>query len=454
MPVKGVAESGFSFQEHNGDEPFRWTNGAAKLLVPVDAARAPQRLWVSIETFRPQATLIPFQVLVDGESLFDGKVPLGKFAVALDLSAHRFSQEAAIELKSGTFAPTGVMDGGKNTDARRLGVQVKGVMLQRDDVGPPGLEKGLTLRGRAWDQQGKPLAGMLIDARPLIRPPAKNSAGPPVLRGIPGRSFTGEQGEFCMGPLPAGEYVVAPRNPDGQTLIYGHKPRAVPDVFVSQFVRLPAADARPLEFRGLPYVTLEIQYSDPAGRPVPGFPVFVYGQLPGTHGFSVSEGGNGKGRAVLRAPKGLERATVSAPIDEHTAFRCRRSKDAPLGNNFQLELGTLTGDLRQIAIVCYRAPVLVVRASAADGRPIPDFNPRVDYPPDKAALPNIRFSVDQQGHVAFRKQDDGRWRSRFGLLPDESFTLSIKAPGYQPRSATFSLPEGAVKELDVKLKKL
>ena len=32
-----------------------------------------------------------------------------------------------------TFVPKGVMDGGKNTDARVLGVQVRGVMLKRDD---------------------------------------------------------------------------------------------------------------------------------------------------------------------------------------------------------------------------------------------------------------------------------------------------------------------------------
>jgi hypothetical protein len=40
-----------------------------------------------------------------------------------------------IELRSETFVPKGVMDKGKNTDTRMLGVQVKGVMLQRDAKG-------------------------------------------------------------------------------------------------------------------------------------------------------------------------------------------------------------------------------------------------------------------------------------------------------------------------------
>lgn len=127
--VDGVAESGFHFQEQTDSVPFRWTNGAAKLLVPINTRHPPQRLWVSIETFRPKRGPVRFQILVDGKLLFDGTVPTGKWETTVDLSSHEFTDRAFIELRSETFFPKGVMDQGLNTDTRQLGVQVKGVML-------------------------------------------------------------------------------------------------------------------------------------------------------------------------------------------------------------------------------------------------------------------------------------------------------------------------------------
>jgi hypothetical protein len=132
--VKGVAESGFHFQEYTDSVPFRWTNGDAKLLVPISPRRPPQRLWISIETFRAKPTTVRFQVLVDDSAVFDGSVPLGSWEETFDLSSHRFSKQAMIEIRSATFVPKGLMDGGKNTDTRVLGVQVKGIMLQRGDM--------------------------------------------------------------------------------------------------------------------------------------------------------------------------------------------------------------------------------------------------------------------------------------------------------------------------------
>jgi hypothetical protein len=130
--VAGVKESGLHFQEYNGSEPFRWTNGNAKLLVPISVKRPPQRLWVSIETLRPKPTKVRCQVLVDDVPVFDGSAPLGKWEKDFDLSSHPFSKQVLIELRSETFIPKRLMDGGKNTDTRVLGVQVKGIMLQRD----------------------------------------------------------------------------------------------------------------------------------------------------------------------------------------------------------------------------------------------------------------------------------------------------------------------------------
>ncbi|MGO8745143.1 MAG: carboxypeptidase-like regulatory domain-containing protein [Thermoguttaceae bacterium] len=456
VPVKGVAESGFSYQEKNGLVPFRWTDGAAKLLVPVDAEHPPQRLWVSIGIYRPEPASVPCHVLVDGISLYEGPVPIGRWAINLDLSSHSFSEQAAIELQSGTFLPKGRMSGGTYTDPRTLGVQVNGVMLERDDVGPPDADKGLTLRGRALDQQGKPVAGMVVGAR--ISPAfarklhAQKPAGTPLPQDVPSLALTSEQGEFRMGPLPAGDYEVRPRNDCGDTLIEGRKPCPPPDLFLPQEVTLPQASAQAVEIRGVPSVTVEVQFTDPAGKPVPRFALGLTG-VQGGKPFWTDERPQGNGHVVLRAPKGLERAALQTPSGENTACRCRTSKSAPLSNRTPVELGTLTADVRDITIVCYRVPVLLVRALTEDGEPIRDFKPRVDYPPGKAPFEHeMYFAGGARGSVVFQKQDDGRWRSRYFLLPDEPFTLTIEAPGYKPRSGKLSLPEGAVKELDVKLK--
>jgi hypothetical protein len=131
--VEGVSESGFHFQESTDGEPFRWTNGAAKLLVPISTKRPPQQLWLSIVVFRPKVAPIRFQLLVDDELVFDGLAPPGKWEPSFDLGSRRFSKQVLIELRSEAFVPKGVMDDGKNTDKRMLGVQVKGIVLRRDD---------------------------------------------------------------------------------------------------------------------------------------------------------------------------------------------------------------------------------------------------------------------------------------------------------------------------------
>src|ERR1700694_6001080 len=41
-----VTESGFHYQEYNDNQPFRWTGGAAKLIVPIDDKKPPHHMIV------------------------------------------------------------------------------------------------------------------------------------------------------------------------------------------------------------------------------------------------------------------------------------------------------------------------------------------------------------------------------------------------------------------------
>ena len=131
--VEGVAESGFHFQEEFASKPFRWTNGQGKLLVPINRKRPPQGIWVCLEALRPQAMPVNLQIMLDGTAIFNGFVPPGNWEKTLDLTFHTFSDAAMIELRSATFVPGGTMNADRHPDRRVLGVQVKGIMLSRDD---------------------------------------------------------------------------------------------------------------------------------------------------------------------------------------------------------------------------------------------------------------------------------------------------------------------------------
>jgi hypothetical protein len=75
----------------------------------------------------------------------------------------------------------------------------------------------------------------------------------------------------------------------------------------------------------------------------------------------------------------------------------------------------------------------------------------VGYAPPKAPEAKRRRPDGIEGDVAFVREDDDRWRSASFILPDEPITLTVEAAGYKPKSQKLSLPEGAVKELNVTL---
>jgi beta-lactamase regulating signal transducer with metallopeptidase domain len=92
--------------------------------------------------------------------------------------------------------------------------------------------------------------------------------------------------------------------------------------------------------------------------------------------------------------------------------------------------------------VQFTAPSLLVKVTVQDGRALKGVKVTVDLPPELKHLhPTITPS----------EQNDGRWRCSF-LPRDDEFTLTVAAPGFQPSSQKLTLPEGAKKEVTVKLK--
>ena len=124
--VPGVREAGFHGPETAGETAFRWTDGAARLAVPVDSGAPPARLRVDlIFTGKEGGELT---VSVGGEVLFRGVPPAGAWSRTFDLESVPKAGEAVIELASDTFVPRKTLPGSR--DARTLGVAVAGIWLE------------------------------------------------------------------------------------------------------------------------------------------------------------------------------------------------------------------------------------------------------------------------------------------------------------------------------------
>jgi serine/threonine protein kinase len=125
----GVAESGFHVQQYaqNG-QPFRWTNGNGRLVIPIDRAKLPQALRVQLFPYRPanapQATV---WILVNQHELLQRTLPRQRWEQTFDLAGIDLGDSVVVEILSDTFVPAEIKDAGP--DSRVLGVDVRGVTL-------------------------------------------------------------------------------------------------------------------------------------------------------------------------------------------------------------------------------------------------------------------------------------------------------------------------------------
>jgi hypothetical protein len=283
--------------------------------------------------------------------------------------------------------------------------------------------------------------------------PAKQPIEMPVSDYVRRSEVSNERGDFALAPLPAGEYqmIVSDHPRTGSSPDRVRRP--VPDAFLHQKVTLEQGrSTQSVEIRAVPHVVVEIQQLDSAGKPKKTHAITLWGRS-GDSGYWTDGRPDADGKILIKAPKGLGEAELSLSTNEHGATRFRWAKDGPLFNDRRIRLGTLSSDRKGLSVIYYTSPIVLVRAAAEDGAPIKEFKPHVFYAKHKRTdHQGGRWLSGIEGDVNFEKQEDGRWRSE-QLLPDESFILTVEAEGYQLWSERFSLPEGAIKELDVRLKK-
>jgi serine/threonine protein kinase len=131
-PDPDIEESGFSFPEFTKGQPFRWTDGHGRLVIPLRKGEVARALEVKLGAYRLGRGRVKVKIALNEKAVFDDTIPQGSnWEKTFDLVGIDLGAEAAVDITSDTFAPLGspVGNGKVSDDARVLGVQVFGITL-------------------------------------------------------------------------------------------------------------------------------------------------------------------------------------------------------------------------------------------------------------------------------------------------------------------------------------
>jgi beta-lactamase regulating signal transducer with metallopeptidase domain/protocatechuate 3,4-dioxygenase beta subunit len=324
---------------------------------------------------------------------------------------------------------------------------------KRGDMGRFVMDPGIILKGRVVDSQGKPLASVNVEAD---KRGGIEDFNLPVADHIRRSTTTNDKGEFTFAPLPAAGYEVYPQEQVWDPSKDEKEPKKTPlaAVFVRQHVELKAGPApEPIEVRAVPHVVIEAQYYDSKGKKTRGHAGHMFGRPDKSTFWFGQAKMDEDGKMTMLVPHGINEAKLSLMTNEHGVLRWRRGKNGPLQAQREIDFGTLTDDIKDIEIIRYVAPILIVDARDKEGKQIKGFQGKLVYSsPVGRKRPGEMFVNGVQGDVFMEKQEDGRWRSS-QLLPDEEITVTISADGYKPYTEKIELAEGVNKEIKAELEK-
>ena len=123
--IWGVKQSGFHDQEWWKYKPVRWTNGGARLDVPLQESGPVSAVRVELASTGPRGTRL--RIRLQGREILDQSVPPGTLDQVFDLSGTLLDERLSIEFISDTFIPAETEAG--SSDTRQLGVAVRSVHL-------------------------------------------------------------------------------------------------------------------------------------------------------------------------------------------------------------------------------------------------------------------------------------------------------------------------------------
>ncbi|WP_165232574.1 M56 family metallopeptidase [Aquisphaera insulae] len=402
-----------------------------------------------------------------------GKVetPEGKPAVNVELLAYsRISKLPQGQFEYGSFARTKTAEDG----SFRLPITTPGDGIvwilptdfapemhvlgegQRGDLGTFRLKPGIRLSGRALDADGKPKAGMLVEVdRDRNEGPQAEALNHLIVSDAIQRvAETDAEGRFQVDPLPPGTYTVKPTDFDSRAdRSAGWKRREAPGPFPWAKVVLKEGETPgQVEIRERPSVLVEGHWIDSQGRPKTGWSGTLFGKLGGEPWFDQTRV-DAQGHFSVKVPRGLTDARLEVMLNEHAAARHRIRKDAPLREGRSMWLGTLDRDVKEIEIVRYVAPVLVINATTKDGKQVDGFQAAVTYlGGDGKSERQIGLSGGKKKspEVIQDEQNDGRYRTS-QMLPDREVKVAVWADHFKQFERTVKLPEGAVEEVNLVL---
>jgi len=299
------------------------------------------------------------------------------------------------------------------------------------------------------------------------------------------RSTTSDaNGNFTLPALAAGYYTVQPVEQVHDVLL-GNYIRPLSAPFAPRKVTIRKGETPgPMVFHPLPSVTVEARVVDSKGKPRkdlaswlsvsgelppenPGKPRDPL-ELPNLTSWSGKGWPDATGKVVFHVPRGMWLPSlnlVTLPSEGHV-FRSRLGKDAPLRDGSMLNLvppprveanppsltyESLDHDIKTIEVVVYESPVVLVKVVASDGSKPRDIQVTADYAHVKVADPeSVLPDEDADRVVRFTEENDGRYRSG-SVFPDEEVTVTARAKGFAPKSATLTLPEGSTRSLELVL---
>lgn len=124
-PVAGVEEHGFYGSESSSNGPFRWTDGNARLKVPLRDGYRPRSIILEIGDAPPDGS--DLVLLANGIEFYRESLvpPVGR--VEVDLPTEWEGGHLDLEIRSGFFVPAEIA--GRGSDQRRLGLCLYGVTL-------------------------------------------------------------------------------------------------------------------------------------------------------------------------------------------------------------------------------------------------------------------------------------------------------------------------------------
>jgi beta-lactamase regulating signal transducer with metallopeptidase domain/protocatechuate 3,4-dioxygenase beta subunit len=322
---------------------------------------------------------------------------------------------------------------------------------QRGDVGTITLHEGAAVTGRAFDVQGKPLAGLYVEAR------RDRNSGPDsevlgqlmVSDAITRTAETDADGRFTLDPLPPGSYRVMPTDfKRASSRSAGYIRRALPGVFTPMKLTIELGEVpQPLEVRASPHVVIEGNWLDSKGQPKGGWGSSVFGKFDGSFWHEMTRPDN-QGKFTLKVPHGLEDVQLDISTNEHASSRHRIGKDGPLVAGRTVKLGTLDHDVKGIEIVRYVAPIIILNATTQSGQQIKGFKATVEYSETTGPDFDKRVHVvgGEKTTAIQDEQYDGRFRTS-QLLPDSEVNVTVSADGFATASRKLSLPEGKIEEV-------